>query len=170
MKKLLVLSCAAGAAVVISSAALLAAFKVEANKENVVASRIEGQWQRSADLTERLTGQQQPKQGGLMSFKNDPSVAGKIPAKYEEIEVMRSRKVYMAGTMSYRGRDYPFILVEMNGNPHIVYFRDKEGEPMGDAESFNVMLAPAKDPADDLLFIGGDFNNQPFTAYERMKQ
>jgi hypothetical protein len=41
---------------------------------------------------------------------------------------------------------------------------------MGDAESFNVMLAVAKESANDLLFIGGDFNNQPFSAYERQPQ
>jgi len=41
---------------------------------------------------------------------------------------------------------------------------------MGDAESFNVMLAPARDRRNDLLFIGGDFNNQPFAAFERVER
>jgi hypothetical protein len=62
---------------------------------------------------------------------------------------------------------HAFILIEMKGNPHVVYFRERDGDPLGDAESFNVMLAVAKDKPSDLLFIGGDFNNQPFTAYER---
>jgi hypothetical protein len=35
-------------------------------------------------------------------------------------------------------------------------------------ESFNVMIARAKEPANDLLFIGGDFNNQPFSAFKRV--
>ena len=38
---------------------------------------------------------------------------------------------------------------------------------MGDGESFNVMLAVAKDKAKDLSFVGGDFNNQPFAAFAR---
>lgn len=33
-----------------------------------------------------------------------------------------------------------------------------------------VMLAVARDKANDLLFIGGDFNNQPFSAYERVEK
>ena len=41
---------------------------------------------------------------------------------------------------------------------------------MGDAESFNLILAPAKDKANDLLFIGGDFNNEPFVAYQRIQR
>jgi hypothetical protein len=44
------------------------------------------------------------------------------------------------------------------------------GDPLGDAESFNVMLAVARDGTNDLLFIGGDFNNQPFAAYRRVKR
>ncbi len=28
------------------------------------------------------------------------------------------------------------------------------------------MLVVAKDTSKDLLFIGGDFNNQPFSAYQ----
>jgi hypothetical protein len=32
------------------------------------------------------------------------------------------------------------------------------------------MLAPAKNPTDDLLFVGGDFNNCPFRALERAER
>ncbi|MEM9005896.1 MAG: hypothetical protein AAGE59_20530 [Cyanobacteria bacterium P01_F01_bin.86] len=31
-----------------------------------------------------------------------------------------------------------------------------------------VMMAAAEDASNDLLFVGGDFNNQPFTAYDRV--
>lgn len=40
---------------------------------------------------------------------------------------------------------------------------------MGDVESFNVMMAIAEDKENDVVFIGGDFNNQPFTAFGRAK-
>ncbi len=55
----------------------------------------------------------------------------------------------------------------MEGNPHIFYFRERGGDPYGDSESYNVMLAPAKDRENDLLSVGGDFNNQPFVANAR---
>ena len=71
--------------------------------------------------------------------------------------------------MTLRDKEHVFVLIEHRGNPHLVWFREAGGDPLGDAESFNVMLAPAKDTANDLLFIGGDFNNQPFSAYKRVK-
>jgi hypothetical protein len=76
----------------------------------------------------------------------------------------------MAGIMTRHNKDYPFILTQLFGSPHIVYFRERDGDPMGDSESFNVMLAPAENKTNDLLFIGGDFNNQPFKAYERKQK
>ncbi len=145
------------------------ALKVTKDKENVVAGRLAGKWKAHLPLTQRLTGTAPPVGAespvGSMSFKIDDSIAGKIPAMYAEF--FMDKTIYMAGTMNYRGKDYPFILIEHKGNPHIAYFRERNGEPMGDAESFNVMLTVAKDTENDLLFIGGDFNNQPFTAYER---
>lgn len=48
-----------------------------------------------------------------------------------------------------------------------MYYSGLNGDPFGNGESFNVMLAVAKDKQDDLLFVGGDFNNQPFSAFER---
>ena len=69
--------------------------------------------------------------------------------------------------MTARGTVHPFLLIAVHGNPHVLYFRERDGDPMGDGESFNLVLAPAREPASDLLFIGGDFNNQPFAAYDR---
>jgi len=40
----------------------------------------------------------------------------------------------------------------------------------GNGESFNVMMVVAEETKNDLLFIGGDFNNQPFRAYRRVKK
>ena len=149
-----------------------APFQVKADKENVVASRLEGKWRPQAALTERLTGESKSPQregpSGHLSFESDPSVAQKIPAQYKKF--LQNKQIYMAGMMSQRGEVHPFILIEHRGNPHIVYFRERRGAAMGDAESFNVMLAVARDKANDLLFIGGDFNNQPFSAYERVKE
>lgn len=154
-----------------SLAMVAGSFKVKANKENVVAGRLEGRWHPHIPLTKRLLGERyQPgpaTSSSYISFSAEPSVVQKIPAKYEKF--LKDKTIYMAGIMTLRGKEYPFILTELFGNPHIVYFRERDGDPMGDAESFNVMLASAKDKPNDLLFIGGDFNNQPFSAYERIK-
>jgi hypothetical protein len=145
--------------------------EVQPDEENVVASRLEGEWRPEVALTERLTGGEQQNRGespsGTLSFRSEPSVATTIPAKYEEF--LGKNRVYMAGMMTLGENEYPFVLIQNRGNPHIVYFRDRDGDPLGDAESFNVILAPAKDTRNDLLFTGGDFNSGPFRALERVE-
>lgn len=143
--------------------------KVEPDKENVVASRIEGDWQVHAPLTERLTGGQ-----GLLlkklSFKSDPAVATKIPGKYAEHFQQQNIKIYLAGHVELDGKKCPFVVTNIHGNPHVIFWLERDGDPFGNGESFNVMLTVAEDQQNDLLFVGGDFNNQPFTALERVKK
>jgi hypothetical protein len=139
-----------------------AAHKVEADKENVVSSKLEGTWEPDDELTRRLGGSSK----GRISFTSDANVAAKIPAKYDDY--LKGKRIYMAGVMTLKQVDHPFILIEHKGNPYVVYFRKRGEDPLGDAESFNVGAAVAKDTKNDLLFVGGDFNNQPFSAYRRV--
>lgn len=143
--------------------AVSAELKVKPEKDNVVSSRLEGQWEVNAAISTRLGRNR----GRAIVFKAENKVVAKIPEKYEPF--LADKTIYMAGTMTLGETVHPFILIELHGNPHVVYFRERDGDPLGDAESFNVMLAVAEKTANDLLFIGGDFNNQPFTAYERSK-
>lgn len=150
-----------------------AALRVEPDKENVVASRLEGKWKLNAELTARLFDAQRAESMSKDSyeFRPDPTVAATVPEKYSEF--FKDKQVYMAGTFKSSrggGQEQPFILVSHKGNPHLVYFRPKGEDPMGDAESFNLVIVPAKDRANDLLFVGGDFNNQPFAAYDRVRE
>lgn len=160
-----------GALSLVALAMKPARFRIKNEKENVVSSRLEGNWQLDLPLTKHLFGDkphptsEAESLGGRASFKAEPSVPQKIPTKYDKF--FKDKTIYMAGIMTRARKQYPFVLTEFFGNPHIVYFRERDGDPMGDAESFNVMLAPAKDRLNDLLFIGGDFNNQPFAAYKR---
>ena len=146
------------------------ALEVKPDKENVVASRLCGKWVVEAKLSQRLTAGVVDRESpsGNIEFASDSAVAGKLPEKY--LKFLKDNRIYMAGTMKVAGKEQPFVLIEHCGNPHVVWFRERDGDPMGDAESFNVMLAPAKNPTDDLLFIGGDFNNQPFRALERAER
>ncbi len=139
------------------------------DKENVVASRLEGGWVLDPALTKRL-GLGSPGEPGLrgsVAFQVANEEAGVVPEKYAQF--FKGRPVFLAGWMRRGGEAAPhrFLLTTVHGNPHVVYFRERDGDPMGDAESFNVMLARGDKPAQDLLFIGGDFNNQPFRAYRR---
>lgn len=145
-------------------------FQVKPNKENIIAGRLVGKWKLEATLTTRLSGKSVAT--GVKAvrpwvlFQNARYVVEEIPAKYEEF--LGDKQIYQAGIMMLpKDKKYPFILIELNGNPHIVYFRERGGNRYGDAESFNLMFAAAKNPNKDMLFIGGDFSGEPFTAYER---
>ena len=161
---------AIGAALVaVAGLAIAAGLKLQPDKENVVASRLEGAWVSEPGLTQRLAGVKvdgEPPHGPI-EFIADSAVAEKISDKMAD--VLKSRQVYLAGWMKQGGGKHPFVLIEHKGNPHVVWFRPRDGDPMGDSESFNVMLAVARHKANDLLFIGGDFNNQPFSAFQRAK-
>jgi len=140
---------------------------VEENPENVAASRMEGEWVTDAALTARLKGKAvEDVREQRLVFRSDASVAGRVEG--EILEFLADKPVYMAGTMTTKGVDYPFLLIELFGNPHVLFFRERDGDPMGDTESFILMFAKARDPASDLLFTGGDFNNEPHQAFRRV--
>ena len=158
----------------VANSAAAGVLKVEPDKENVVASRIEGNWQSHEDLTKRLTGKVTSPPGelpfkGELSFKSDPSVAEMVPGKYAKFFTEQKTKIHLAGYLKFNGKDHPFVLTQIHGNPHVIVWLEQNGDPFGNGESFNVMLAVAKDKQNDLLFVGGDFNNQPFSAFERVK-
>ena len=146
--------------------------KVEPDKENVVASRIIGDWQASGDLNERL-GKEGGEGGELptpmtVTFTDDPTIVKNIPEKYVGAFAKNNARIYLAGMMDFGGESSPFVLTTVRGNPHIVFWRKVDDDPFGNGESFNVMLAVASEKKNDLMFIGGDFNNQAFSAFERI--
>ncbi len=138
-----------------------------AAEQNVVASRLAGSWKLEPTLTERLTGRATA--ADAIVVVADAEVEKKIPAKFWEAAKKEgfTLEVRMAGYIEMRGAKFPFILSAIHGNPHLFYFRERAGDPFGDSESFNLALVPAKEQKNDLLFIGGDFNNQPFRAFAR---
>jgi len=156
--------------VLVAATAAAGALEVKPNKENVVASRLEGKWVVEPKLTQRLYGHPRASfpPGDEVEFVSDPAVAGKFPERYDK--PLKGRPIYMAGTMKVKGAAHQFILIEFNGNPLLVFLREKDGDPMGDGESFILMLAVAKNRTDDLLLTGGDFNNQAFSAFERAER
>lgn len=134
--------------------------KIEYDQQNVVSSAMEGSWQRknSDSFFDAI------------KFEKDPSVLKTISARY--YDVFSSKKIYFAGfvkiTMKGKMTSYPFLLTEISGNSHAFLFMERGGDPVGDAESFNLFIAKGNSDAEDRLFIGGDMNNQAFYEYERI--
>ena len=157
--------------VLVSSLLLTAAVQAQAGSngleikpdpQNVVANALPGSWKLDAELGKRLGNKGI---GERLEFRGDATVVEKVPAAFAAR--LRDRRIYLAGVMVLRGKEQPFLLTEVAGNPTVVWFRDHEGDPMGDAESLIVMLVRAEAKQADLLFVGGDSNNQSFSPYAR---
>ena len=135
------------------------------DKENVVASELEGSWRIHTELSSRLWGSDKSKRGDVITFRADPAVAALVPERLADC--MAGNEVFMAGFMTRRDKEHHFLLTSYHGNPYVVWAEVEERGPFANVESWNVMLAKGNGDT-DLLFIGGDFNNQPFDAYERV--
>lgn len=136
--------------------------KIEPEKNHVVANTLVGQWQLDTGLTGRLG-----KKGGLetVEFREDASVVAKVPDRIAK--KLRGHRIYTAGTMVKKGKEHAFLLITFAGNPTVLWFRERGGDPMGDTESWIVSAARARARQADVLFVGGDMDNQPFAAYTR---
>lgn len=136
--------------------------EVRPDPQNVVANALVGKWKFDAELGKRLGNKGI---GERLEFRDDAKIVEKLPQAIAA--KLRDRRIYLAGVMVLRGKEQPFLLTESAGNPTVVWFRDRDGEPMGDAESLAVMLVRAEAKPADLLFVGGDSNNQSFSPYAR---
>jgi hypothetical protein len=136
------------------------------NPDNLVAKRLEGTWTLREDLTLKLQGSDLNERASFTVTVDAQAVPDRILKK---LGAKMKLTVYQMGRINLKGAEHPFILVGLHGNPHVIWFRERNGDPLGDAESFNLMIAPGKTPKEDLLFVGGDFNNQPFSAFGRSK-
>ena len=135
---------------------------VEPDAQSVTANKLHGRWKLDAELTKRLGGTQEVT---TLEFVRDDKI---VPGLPDQIVAKLARlKILAAGTMRLRDQSYPFLLVTLNGNTQVVYFRARGGNPVGDAESAIVTVASAADRQMDLLFVGGDFANEPFKAFTR---
>lgn len=140
-----------------------AGLAVEPDEENVVARGLVGAWELDGELTGRLGG----RGPATLAFESRPEVAATVPARYAA--ALEGARIYMAGHLTAEDTRFPFLLVMLHGQLNVVFFEARDGEPMGDAESFIVALASAREPLDDLLLVGGDFAREPFAAYRRVR-
>lgn len=146
----------------VSAAVVQATYTLKQNPQNVVAARLEGVWGLDEPMTHSL-GSSKDVKG--FAFVRDEKVLAKIPERFKE---QLTGDIYLAGTAQIdTQRDIPFVLTTMDGNPRIVLFKPANGEPLGAMSGLNVMLCPALERRKDLLFVGGEKNDRPFTVYGR---
>jgi len=136
---------------------------VRADPQNVVASTLIGTWALDDVLNQRLGHKGGP---ARLEFRIDPTVLAKVPAGIAK--KLADFRIFAAGTMVKGDTEHAFLLTERSGNADLIWFRERNGDPLGDAESWFVAAARAEERASDLLFVGGDHNNQGFAAYKRV--
>lgn len=153
--------------VLFAAPALAPDLRVRPDPNHVVASRLAGAWALDPELTERLGANPGMER---IEFTPDEGVLAQIPA--ELTEPIAKERIWQAGTMRYveRGVEHrePYALITHTGNSIAVAYRSRGGEGLDDGESCILTLIPARETAQDLLFVGGDFNNEPFRAYRRV--
>jgi hypothetical protein len=154
-------------AVALAAPTIVRELRVRPDKNQVVASRLAGAWEPDPALGERLGTKARMER---LEFTPDESVLATIPA--ELAEKIAAERIYQAGTLRFveKGEEkrMPYLLLVHGGNSSVVYFLSRNGQGLDDGESMLLTVVPARDTAADLLFAGGDFNNEPFTAYHRV--
>jgi hypothetical protein len=130
---------------------------------NVASRHLAGEWRLLPELSQRLTG---APTGGpdLVAITSDPSVLDSLPPQIEVI--LKPSPVYMAGTLTFAKARFVFLLTEQEGSQRLLCFQS--GTSGSGALSIFFDVIPAKEPQNDLLFLGGDKDGQPFFAYERV--
>lgn len=140
--------------------------RVQPSKNHVIAPRLAGVWEADAELRARLGASEWLER---LEFVVDERVLATIPATL--LEYLGNERIYQAGTVTMveRGKasSYPYLLVTREGNPMVVVARSREGGALDDLESSLLNVVPGKGAAQDLLFLGGDFANEPFRPFHR---
>lgn len=135
---------------------------LQPDSDNVASRHLAGEWRLQADLSQRLTGGRTGAPD-LVSIIPDPSVLNSLPPRIEEM--LKSSPVYLAGTLTFAKTRFTFLLTEQGGAQRLVCFQHESADSGALSILFDVI--PAKEPQNDLLFLGGERDGQPFFAYER---
>jgi hypothetical protein len=138
---------------------------LQADSGNVASRHLAGEWRLQAELSQRLTGQRTGAPD-LVSIVADPSVLGSLPPQVGAL--LKSSPVYLAGTITFAKARYSFLLTDQDGSQRLLCFQAQAGASTSGALSILLDVLPAKEPQNDLLFLGGERDGQPIFAYERV--
>jgi len=170
---------------------------VLSSNDNVIARHLAGNWTYNKQVTEHLTKNRNPGRAEeedktplediILTFSNDPDVLKDVPSDHCRsnesfshfyvstsaiINVFRFLKankmeVFMAGLfriahVEYGITQHVFVLISSQGVPGIIYWRGEE------AVTNYLLMAPAAQTGNDLLFLGEDSATKPFSALHRI--
>ena len=138
-------------------------------KDNMVATRLEGNWTFNADFSRLLSTDETKAPIGevIVSYTNDPSVLDDIPEDNCGFLEKSGMEIYLAGTLQFMHVElgiisHTYVLSSSAGVPVIIYWQGVN------AVTNLVQVAPAILPQNDLLFMGEDSADKPFSVLERI--
>jgi hypothetical protein len=128
----------------------------------IMVDRLPGTWVLDADITARLDPQRgfTPPRG--FEFVKDDTILPKLQAAYPRF---KNESIYLSGTANMGPDKHWFILLSSFGNTELVLFTPTREGPVGEPHYLNVNMAYSRDPAKDLLFVGGDVPRDSAAAY-----
>ena len=144
------------------------------SRDNVLANGLVGTWVLDKDLSTRLL---KPEKLTVtdreLRFTEDSSVVSHQDFSFIEKEI---GCVGLSGNLVVRytenGKEIeiksPFVVAVTKEGTPAIWFYERPGKD-NDVNAALSMLAKGQTDASDILFIGGDYNNQAMTAYVRKK-
>ena len=137
---------------------------VQYEQDNVVSSRLAGDWVVDQTMLERfvfdmedIEPSMKDEAAFMLSFRSQPDALAQISDELAAEISQTQSPIYMAGTIKLRQEEDNwegvFVLSETFGNPHIlIEVTDAEGDRTDD--NLNIMLVPSFEQSGDILFIG----------------
>jgi hypothetical protein len=139
-------------------------FSDASSKENLLLSRLEGQWLVNMDITQRLDSGRPTLPPKTVEFVKSDKVLDQLRALSPRF---KSASVVMGGTMKINETAHPFVIESEQGNSHLVILNPERGDPIGQIVTAFICMAPSRDMTKDLLFLGGDTPRESAAAYDR---
>merc|ERR1711892_19546 len=140
-------------------------------KDNMVATRLEGNWTFNGPFSARLSPDgmtsNAPVGEMIVSFTNNSSVLEDIPEDNCSFLKTNQLEIYLAGTLEFLHFEvgmmsHTYILTSMDGVPALIYWQG------GNAITNLLQVAPAILPQNDLIFLGEKSADKPFSVLERV--
>jgi hypothetical protein len=158
------------AAALLSGIAIAAILDLEVTNDpnNIVAAHIAGDWMLEKAITRQLNPDADTSKMIAVNITPDNSVLKRLTKHSEEYAKLQ---IYSAGLVKFgRNEEHPYLLVNRNGNMHLVWFVPASGDaadPVAETKSKTVFLAVGKNKRQDMLFLGGTAARDAAAAYTR---
>ena len=130
-----------------------------------VALGAGGILERNPEITAKLDPAPESKLPRALDITKDDAVFKKIAEVYPRFQTVEP---YMSGTAVLNGDKHYFVLMNQEGNSHIVLFTATRENPVGEPHSVHIAMACSRDSGRDMLFLGGDLARESAACYTRV--